>query len=139
MQDPDVKKMINYAKDFPSDNPKNPLNEEIRFMKDDNRFMQARLTDYYHMNNINHVELANQLSFSNGIKIGLNENSYKMNYIPGHEDCVFNLKYYDSSIRLTADSESWVCLDKNSYIQKLSQIGDKKFQKWLEKFNKNNR
>ncbi|CAG9334351.1 unnamed protein product [Blepharisma stoltei] len=125
LQEPAVKHMLKYAKDFTNEACETDLEDEIKIMHE-------RLDVFYQNYGITQNDLANQLILMNGIKIGLNESSLKMHFIPEHEDYLFNAKYYKNHILLATEEETYICQDKNSYVQKITEIGLKKFQKWME-------
>ncbi|CAG9310396.1 unnamed protein product [Blepharisma stoltei] len=129
LQEPPVKNAILNAKHFLSTQFISPLHEELEFV-------QHRLDAFYQNHSITYSDLANQIKCFNGVKVGLNENSFKMSFIPGLEDYLFNTHFYHKDVKLTMESEIFICRDKNSYIQKVTEIGDKKFQRWREKINK---
>lgn len=125
LQEPTIKNYLKYSKTFDKPTQETTLEDELKFMHE-------RLDVYYQNYSINQSELANSMKYCNGIKIGLNESSYKMHFVPEHEDWIYNTKYYQNDILIATQEETYVCQDKNSFIQKITELGQRKFQRWRD-------
>lgn len=116
-----VKNAQKYKKHYLSIGAQGSFIEEIRPL-------QYRMDMYLKQNDLSEAEYAKQISYYHNISHGMIENSYKLHYIPGGEDFMINTRYFGNHILLESENESFVCQDKNSLYQKISEYSEKKFK-----------
>ena len=90
--------------------------------------LQYRMELYLKQNELSEEDYAKQVVYYHNIMHGMVENSYKLHYITGGEDFLINTRYYSNHILLENENESFICQDKNSLYQKLSEYSEKKFK-----------
>ena len=119
-----IKNAQNYKNSFILDKNKNLEFEETKILVN-------RIKFFYGNNLPNEV-----FSFSQ-IKGFLVENSRKFLYLCGYEDFVLNRNFYCNFNVLECEGESFLCKDKNSLFQKISEVSEKKFGEfrnyWISK------
>ena len=86
------------------------------------------MESYLKQNDISLYDYSKQVVYYHNILHGMIENSYKFNYIPGSEDFLINSRFYGNHILLENENESFLCHDKNSLYQKISEYSEKKFK-----------
>ncbi|OMJ72232.1 hypothetical protein SteCoe_29371 [Stentor coeruleus] len=116
-----VKNAQKYKKHYLNSCVQNSCIEELRHL-------QYRCELYLKHNDLVMNDYAKELFYYQNIMHGMVENSYKLQYIPGGEDFMINLRYYANNMILESDSESFICQDKNSLYQKVSEYSEKKFK-----------
>lgn len=116
-----VKNAQKYKKHFLNSNVQNGLIEELKPL-------QQRFEAYLKQNEVSLNEYAKDIFYFQNITHGMIENSYKLHYIPGGEDFLLNTRFYANHIMLESDNESYLCQDKNSLYQKISEYSEKKFK-----------
>ncbi|OMJ92886.1 hypothetical protein SteCoe_4218 [Stentor coeruleus] len=116
-----VKNAQKYKKHYLNTNAQSTMIEEIQSM-------QYRLEMYLKQSDLVINDVANELFYYHNTMHGMVENSYKLHYIPGGEDFMINTRYYSNYLLLESENESFVCQDKNSLYQKLSEYSEKKFK-----------
>jgi histone deacetylase complex regulatory component SIN3 len=79
----------------------------------------------YMGNDIAYPYLKDLVSFSH-VKSFMIENSYRFYYLPGNEDFILNTSFYAHYTVLICDGESFLCKDKNSLFQKITENSEKK-------------
>lgn len=87
-----------------------------------------RIENYLKSNDLTVNEYCSDVFHYNKISYGMIENSYKFYYIPKGEDYIINSKYYGGSVILENDSDNYLCQDKNSFYQKISELSERKFK-----------
>jgi histone deacetylase complex regulatory component SIN3 len=87
-----------------------------------------RIENYLRSNEVSLNDYCRDVFQFNKVSHGMIENSYRFFYVPAGEDYLINPRYYSNFLILENDSESFVCQDKNSFYQKISEMSEKKFK-----------
>lgn len=116
-----VKNAQKYKKHFLNTNAQSSLIEECMSL-------QYRHEMHLKQNELVISDVAKDLFYYHNTMQGMVENSYKFQYIPGGEDFLINLRYYGNNVLLESENESFICQDKNSLYQKISEYSEKKFK-----------
>ena len=116
-----VKNAQKYKKHYLCSNTQNNLLDDIRSL-------HYRMETYLKQNDLSSYDYSKQVIYYHNTLHGMVENSYKFYYIPGGEDFLINTRYYSNYILLENENENFLCQDKNSLYQKISEYSEKKFK-----------
>ena len=122
MQESVIRSAQKYSKKLLSFSTRVPLSSEIEIL-------QKRLDDFYSTYNVTPSSFSEQVFVSNQIPMGLTENTYKLNFLPNKEDLLINKSFYLNQIQTSSNKDSFICRDKNSFIQKVIENSEENFQK----------
>ena len=122
-----IKNAQNYKNYFILDKNKNLESEETKIFI-------SRIKFFYGQNGKN---LPNEVFSFSQIKKVMVENSRKFFYLCGYEDFILNSYFYCNYNVLECEGESFLCKDKNSLFQKISEVSEKNFAEfrnlWISK------
>lgn len=107
-----------------------PLTKELRPF-------QRKMDRYFVNNQVGELLFNRSLQVSQQIRAGLTENSMKLQFIPGGED-VFYSTHFLRAGKIVSYAKEDDCLysfsDKNSFVQKMTEMSEKAFKTWHEKW-----
>ena len=116
-----IKNSQKYRKHFLSSHHLNSSFDEIKNYK-------YRFDSYLKANELSINECYKDVYQYNKISYGMIENSYRFLYVPNGEDYFINSRFYNHFLVLENESESFLCQDKNSFFQKISEMSEKRFK-----------
>jgi histone deacetylase complex regulatory component SIN3 len=116
-----IKNSQKYRKHFLSSHHGNNSFDEIKNYK-------YRFESYLKANELNINEFYKEVYQYNKVSYGMIENSYRFLYVPFGEDYLINSRFYNHYLVLENESESFLCQDKNSFFQKISEMSEKRFK-----------
>lgn len=120
-----VKNAQKYRKNFLSSASNLNVAEEVKSLI-------SRVESYIKGSDAGLVDFAAGLFYYQNTTYGMVENSQKMFYVPEGEDFLVNCKFYSNNVILESEHENFICYDKNSAFEKISEISEKKFQTWRQ-------
>jgi paired amphipathic helix protein Sin3a len=107
-----------------------PLTKELRPF-------QRKIDRYFVNNQVGELLFSRSLQVSQHIHAGLTENSMKLQFIPGGEDVVYSSHFLKAG-KIVSYAKEDDCLysfsDKNSFVQKMTEMSEKAFKTWHEKW-----
>ena len=107
-----------------------PLTKELRPF-------QRKMDRYFVNNQVGELMFSRSLQLSQHIHAGFSENTMKLQFIPGGEDVTYNTQFLKTG-KIVSYAKEDDCLysfsDKNSFVQKMTEMSEKAFKTWHEKW-----
>lgn len=107
-----------------------PLHRELRpFLR--------RLDRYYVNNVVGEAMFAKTLHVSQRIQVGFTDSNTRMRFIPGGEDSLYNSQFLKLGKVLSyveQDDTLYSFSDKNSFVQKMTELGERAFAAWHQRW-----
>lgn len=103
-----------------------PLQRELRpFLR--------RLDRYYVNNGVGEMMFSKTLHTSQRIQVGFTDSNTRLRYIPGGEDLIYNSQFLRLGKVMTYVRQEdclYAFSDKNSFVQKMTEMGETAFAAW---------
>ena len=95
---------------------------------DEIKAFKYRIESYLKANEMNLIDHCREVYQYNKVAYGMIENSYRFFYVPAGEDYLINSRFYNHFLVFENETDSFLCQDKNSFFQKISEISEKRFK-----------
>ena len=132
LQAPAIDQAMRYLTSFISTESESqcPLQKELRPL-------QRKLDRYFVNNQMGELMYSKFLHMSHRVRAGFSETSMKLQFVPGGEDAVYTTQFLRTG-KIISFAKDEDCLysfsDKNSFVQKMTEVSEKTFKAWHEKW-----